>query len=77
MLSIIIFENVEYNDDNDDERSTLEDISRAKQRPRIRGFMTAFVYKSADDEIIIIIQPVMIMIIIIISGCCEKDDSSV
>ena len=31
MLSVIIFQNVDYNDDddNDDERSTFEDLSRA------------------------------------------------
>ena len=80
MPTTIVFKNVDYNDGDEDtdERSTLEDLSRAPKKGHIQGSMTAnsYNYKSAYDKIINRIPPITI-IIIIIPGCCGKDDSYV
>ena len=79
MLAIIVFKNVDYNDDDDgidDERSTFEDLPRAKKRSTLEDLWPQQIYNYESAVFLIIIIP-PIMIIIIIPGCVEKDDSSV
>ena len=80
MLAILVLNSVNYNgdDDNGDDRSTLEDLSRAKNGQQQRTYDGKnYNYKSADNKIVLIIPLKIrtIIVIVIIPGCDEKINS--